>query len=94
MATANEYSQEATERSRGNWTRLALHFIRFYQRHLSPSLPSSCRFQPTCSHYAHEAIARYGLKRGGWLSIQRLGRCRPFGPSGFDPVPDLKEKEL
>ena len=52
--------------------------------------PSPCRFTPTCSHYAHEAIERHGSGHGLWLSIRRLLRCRPFGPSGFDPVPDLE----
>ncbi|MEY4223093.1 MAG: hypothetical protein RIS33_27 [Actinomycetota bacterium] len=50
--------------------------------------PSPCRFTPSCSHYAHEAVSRYGAGRGTWLAVRRLTRCRPFGPSGFDPVPE------
>ena len=53
--------------------------------------PSPCRFYPTCSHFASEAIENHGSVRGGWLTIRRLARCRPFGPSGFDPVPEPHE---
>ncbi len=63
-----------------------LRSIRWYQS-LRPHQPSPCRFFPSCSEYAHEAIEIYGSRRGGWLMIKRLLRCRPFGPSGFDPVP-------
>ncbi|MCK6526650.1 membrane protein insertion efficiency factor YidD [Myxococcota bacterium] len=66
---------------------LALRFIRFYQRAISPLLPPACRFLPTCSEYAAEAIERFGPLRGGWLAIKRLGRCHPFHPGGHDPVP-------
>lgn len=65
----------------------ALAAIGFYQRAVSPYLPSRCRFQPTCSHYSEEAIGKYGLLRGGWLTIKRLARCHPFGGRGYDPVP-------
>jgi putative membrane protein insertion efficiency factor len=61
--------------------------IRIYQRTVSPGLGNVCRFEPSCSHYAYEAIERHGLLRGGWLSIKRLLRCRPMGPRGYDPVP-------
>jgi putative membrane protein insertion efficiency factor len=54
--------------------------------------PSPCRFTPTCSNYAHEAIESHGSRRGLWLTIRRLSRCRPFGPSGFDPVPESERK--
>ena len=50
--------------------------------------PSPCRFWPTCSHYGYEAIETHGAARGAWLTLRRLLRCRPFGPSGVDPVPD------
>lgn len=60
--------------------------IAWYQRQRE-GYPSPCRFFPTCSHYAAEAIDVYGPWRGGWLTVRRLARCRPFGPSGFDPVP-------
>ena len=63
-----------------------LRSIRWYQS-LWPNKPSPCRFFPSCSEYAHEAIEIHGSRRGGWLMIKRLLRCRPFGPSGFDPVP-------
>lgn len=66
---------------------LALVPIRFYQRFISRGLPSACRFQPTCSQYAVEAIDRFGLLRGGWLAVKRILRCHPFHAPGFDPVP-------
>ena len=67
--------------------RLALGAVRLYQLGLSPFLGGCCRHVPSCSNYAHEAISRHGLITGGWLSLRRLGRCRPLGTSGYDPVP-------
>jgi putative membrane protein insertion efficiency factor len=68
--------------------RLALRMlIRGYQIMVSPLLPPSCRFTPSCSQYALEAVARYGALRGSWLAARRLARCHPFHPGGFDPVP-------
>lgn len=61
--------------------------IRLYQALLSPLLGSSCRFAPSCSAYAHEAVRRYGCLRGGALAVRRLLRCHPFGGHGYDPVP-------
>lgn len=61
--------------------------IRFYQYAISPYTLSSCRFTPTCSQYAVEALRRHGLFRGGWLVLRRLSRCQPWGGSGYDPVP-------
>ncbi len=61
--------------------------IRGYQLLLSPVLPGACRFYPTCSEYAAEAVARRGALRGGWLAVNRIGRCHPWGDAGFDPVP-------
>ena len=61
--------------------------IRGYQRFVSPVLPPSCRFHPSCSQYALEAVTRHGALRGGWLAARRLARCHPFHPGGFDPVP-------
>jgi putative membrane protein insertion efficiency factor len=66
---------------------LALALIRFYKKFISPVLPSACRFYPTCSQYSYQAIEKYGLIKGGWLSVKRLGRCHPFHPGGYDPVP-------
>ncbi|HIN36409.1 MAG TPA: membrane protein insertion efficiency factor YidD [Dehalococcoidia bacterium] len=58
-----------------------------YQKTLSPLLPTSCRFYPSCSHYSQEAVEKYGVVKGVWLGVKRLGRCRPLGGQGFDPVP-------
>jgi uncharacterized protein len=69
--------------------RFLLMLIAFYRRAISPFTPPSCRFMPTCSAYAEEAVRRYGAARGGWLALRRLVRCHPFGSSGYDPVPDL-----
>jgi putative membrane protein insertion efficiency factor len=66
---------------------IALVVIRAYQIVLSPLLPSSCRFYPTCSSYGYEAIDKYGLIKGGWLAIKRIARCNPFCKGGYDPVP-------
>lgn len=67
--------------------RIVLSIIRFYQRFLSPLLGSNCRFYPTCSHYTYEAIAKYGVLKGGWMGLRRIGRCHPWNAGGFDPVP-------
>jgi uncharacterized protein len=77
-----------TERAPGFTGRGMGHAIRAYQ-HLSVHRPSNCRYFPSCSVYAHEAVHRYGALRGGWLALRRIGRCQPFGGHGFDPVPDL-----
>lgn len=61
--------------------------IRFYRVALSPLTPPSCRFTPTCSAYAEEAVKKYGAGKGGWLALRRLLRCHPFGGKGYDPVP-------
>ncbi len=71
-------------------TRLLLAFIRGYQRLLSPLLPASCRFQPTCSAYMVEAIQVHGSFRGTSLGLRRLVRCRPGGGRGYDPVPERR----
>jgi putative membrane protein insertion efficiency factor len=67
--------------------RFFLILIRGYQRGVSPLLPAACRYTPTCSAYAAEAIARYGAWRGSWLAARRLARCHPWGGTGYDPVP-------
>lgn len=61
--------------------------IRFYQRHISPLTPPACRYTPTCSQYAVEAIRKHGPFRGTWLAVKRILRCNPWGGSGYDPVP-------
>ena len=62
-------------------------FVRAYQVGLSPLLPASCRYYPSCSAYAIQALERHGAWRGGWLALRRIGRCHPFRPGGYDPVP-------
>ncbi len=66
---------------------VTLWLITLYQKLLSPLLPNSCRFYPSCSEYAKQAIQKYGLWRGGWLAIKRISRCHPGNPGGLDPVP-------
>lgn len=67
--------------------RLLVILVRGYQWILSPLLPPSCRFEPTCSSYAVEALSRHGAVRGGWLALRRLARCHPWASGGYDPVP-------
>lgn len=61
--------------------------VRGYQVAIAPILPPSCRYYPSCSHYAIEAVERHGALRGSWLAARRIARCHPFRPGGFDPVP-------
>jgi hypothetical protein len=61
--------------------------IKGYQLLISPLLPPSCRYQPTCSQYAKEALNKYGLFKGGWLAVKRISKCHPWGGSGYDPIP-------
>jgi putative membrane protein insertion efficiency factor len=68
-------------------SRFAIALLHGYKRFVSPLLPRACRFEPTCSVYAREAISRYGLGRGGALALRRLFRCHPFHRGGLDPVP-------
>jgi putative membrane protein insertion efficiency factor len=67
---------------------ILLALIRFYRKGVSPWLPPTCRFTPTCSGYGLEAVTRYGAMQGGWLTVRRLCRCHPWGGSGYDPVPE------
>lgn len=67
--------------------RILVMIVRGYQVAISPLLPPSCRYTPTCSQYAVEALRRYGALRGSWLTLRRLGRCHPFRAGGYDPVP-------
>jgi len=70
---------------------LLLRIVSFYQKAISPLTPATCRFQPTCSEYAREAVERFGAVRGSGLAAKRILRCHPFGSHGFDPVPELVE---
>ena len=67
--------------------RLLLLLVRFYQYAISPMLPPRCRYTPTCSQYAVEALQKHGALKGGWLAAKRNGRCHPWGGSGHEPVP-------
>ncbi|MBD5199141.1 MAG: membrane protein insertion efficiency factor YidD [Bacteroidales bacterium] len=68
-------------------SRLLILPIRFYQLAISPMFPASCRYTPTCSAYAIEALKKHGPIKGSWLTIKRIARCHPWGGSGYDPVP-------
>ena len=67
---------------------IVMALIRLYQLTLSPLLPPSCRFEPSCSHYSYDAVKQFGFFKGGWLSVKRISRCHPFHPGGYDPVPE------
>ena len=71
---------------------LLLKAIRFYRKHISPHLPSMCKFYPTCSCYAIEAIETHGAFKGGLLTLRRLIRCSPLSAGGYDPVPPKKDR--
>ncbi|WP_090267163.1 membrane protein insertion efficiency factor YidD [Pseudomonas panipatensis] len=72
--------------------KLALLLIQFYRYAISPLMANHCRFHPSCSCYAQEAIEHHGFLRGGWLALRRLGRCHPWHPGGYDPVPPANSK--
>jgi putative membrane protein insertion efficiency factor len=71
---------------------LFIGLIRLYRLIISPWLPNSCRYYPTCSQYSLEAIQRFGAVKGLWLTVKRIARCHPWGGSGYDPVPEVKSK--
>lgn len=71
---------------------LLIGFVRLYQLIISPYLPSSCRYHPTCSRYTIEALKRHGALKGTWLGIKRISRCHPWSEGGYDPVPDTKSE--
>jgi uncharacterized protein len=70
--------------------RVALALVNVYRRWISPLLPRHCRYEPTCSSYAAEALARFGLLRGGAMALRRIGRCHPWAPGGVDIVPERR----
>ncbi len=70
--------------------RLLIACIRFYRHYISPLMAPHCRFHPTCSQYAVDAIQQHGALRGSWLSARRICKCHPFHPGGYDPVPPCK----
>jgi putative membrane protein insertion efficiency factor len=70
--------------------RILIAMLAAYKSYVSPLLPPACRFHPTCSEYMAEAVRVHGLGRGLWLGVKRLGRCHPWHPGGFDPVPPRK----
>ncbi|MBX3163174.1 MAG: membrane protein insertion efficiency factor YidD [Bacteroidetes bacterium] len=67
--------------------KIAILFVKFYQVAIRPLLPNACRYTPSCSEYAVEAINKYGAFKGGWLGLKRILRCHPWGGHGYDPVP-------
>ena len=73
--------------------RAVLAVLRLYRYVISPVLPPSCRFVPSCSEYAMVSVERFGVRRGTWLAMRRVLKCHPWGPAGFDPVPGTPEKE-
>jgi putative membrane protein insertion efficiency factor len=75
------------DEKRGVVQRTLMQMVRFYRRYISPLLPDSCIYSPTCSEYALEAIGKYGAAKGSWLAFKRILRCNPFHRGGFDPVP-------
>ena len=81
----------ASRRSAGSWVLLAL--IQLYRTFLSPFFGGACKYYPSCSNYASEAVSRHGARRGLVLALKRLGRCHPFARGGFDPVPGLDETD-
>nr|WP_263312911.1 membrane protein insertion efficiency factor YidD [Mammaliicoccus sp. Marseille-Q6498] len=72
--------------------KLFIKLIRLYQRYISPLTPPTCRFEPTCSNYAVEAISEYGVIKGTWLGTKRILKCHPFHEGGYDPVPPKKDE--
>jgi len=66
---------------------LGITIIKLYRLLLSPLLGGQCRFYPSCSHYSEDALRRFGIVKGGWLTVKRIGKCHPFHPGGYDPLP-------
>ena len=89
MSTHTGTNTFARAKTVGAWSLLA--FVQFYKVFFSPFLGGACKFYPSCSNYAQEAIELHGARRGAFLAMKRLGRCRPFTKGGFDPVPDAED---
>jgi uncharacterized protein len=86
---ASPHAERVSSGSRGGGVRLTLGVLRFYKAYLSLLVGGSCRFEPTCSMYAYEAVERFGVARGSWLALKRLLCCHPLsGKFGYDPVPE------
>lgn len=87
LATLRQAMQQALRFLRQSFVKVLLLPILFYQRCISPLTPPACRFTPTCSEYARQAIIKHGPLRGTYLAIRRILRCHPWGGQGYDPVP-------
>ncbi|MFC4854894.1 membrane protein insertion efficiency factor YidD [Actinophytocola glycyrrhizae] len=88
MTTTHDTEHGTATRRPGPVARVLLVPVNFYRRWISPVLPPSCRFEPSCSAYAVEALTTHGALRGFWLTVRRLLRCGPWHPGGYDPVPE------
>ena len=73
--------------------RILIGVVRFYRMAISPWTPAACRYTPTCSAYAIEAIEKHGSMKGSWMALKRIGRCHPWGGNGYDPVPSVADRE-
>jgi putative membrane protein insertion efficiency factor len=93
VTTTHDTEDQTPEQTRrpGPVARVLLLPVTFYRRWISPVLPPSCRFEPSCSAYAVEALTTHGALRGSWLTVRRLLRCGPWHPGGYDPVPPRDE---
>ncbi len=87
MSATSAMRATSAKSATGPVARVAVAVLRFYKTAISPLLPRACRYEPTCSVYAREAIERHGFSRGALLALRRLARCHPFRAGGFDPVP-------
>jgi putative membrane protein insertion efficiency factor len=92
--THESEDQAVPTRKAGPLARVLLVPVNFYRRWISPVLPPSCRFEPSCSAYAVEALTTHGALRGSWLTVRRLLRCGPWHPGGYDPVPPRRNTDL
>lgn len=92
-ATPVSEEQQPASRRAGPVATVLLVPVRFYRKWISPALPPSCRFTPSCSAYAVEALTTHGALRGTWLTARRLLRCGPWHPGGYDPVPERRSRQ-